>query len=107
MIDVLRYQTGDAAEPFSEWLNELRHKQAQARLRVRLRRLEAGNFGDCDPVGEGVFELREHAGAGYRVYLGRHGQKVVILLCGGDKKSQAADIKRARRFWDDWKRRQS
>ena len=64
-------------------------------------------FGDCDPVGEGVFELREHVGAGYRLYLGRHGQQVVILLCGGDKKSQTADIKRARTYWVDWKRRQS
>lgn len=107
MIDVLRYQAEDATEPVTEWLNNLRDKQAQARLRVRLRRLEAGNFGDCDPVGEGVFELREHVGAGYRIYLGRHGQKVVILLCGGDKKSQTADIKRARMFWIDWKRRQS
>ena len=107
MVYVLRYQAEDATEPVTEWLNNLRDRQAQARLRVRLRRLEAENFGDCDPVGEGVFELREHVGAGYRIYLGRHGQKVVILLCGGDKKSQAADIKRARMFWIDWKRRQS
>ncbi len=107
MIDVLRYQAEDATEPFTEWLHKLRDKQAQARLRVRLRRLESGNFGDCEPVGEGVFELREHLGPGYRVYLGRHGQKVVILLCGGEKKSQGADIKNAKRFWTDWKRRQS
>jgi putative addiction module killer protein len=107
MVDVLRYQAEDATEPFTEWLNNLRDRQAQARLRVRLRRLEVENFGDCDPVGEGVFELREHIGAGYRVYFGRHGRQVVILLCGGDKKSQTADIKRAKRYWVDWKRRQS
>ena len=107
MVEVLRYQAEDAAEPVTEWLNNLRDKQAQARLRVRLRRLEAGNFGDCDPVGEGVFELREHVGAGYRLYFGRHGRQVVILLCGGDKKSQTADIKRAKMHWVDWKRRQS
>lgn len=107
MVHVLRYQAEDTTEPVTEWLNNLRDRQAQARLRVRLRRLEAGNFGDCDPVGEGVFELREHVGAGYRLYLGRHGQQVVILLCGGDKKSQTADIKRARKYWVDWKRRQS
>ena len=82
-------------------------KQIQARIRVRLKRLEAGNFGDCDPVGEGVQELREHLGAGYRVYFGRHGQTVVILLCGGSKKSQATDIKIAREYWRDWKRRQT
>ena len=107
MVDVLRYQAEDATEPITEWLNNLRDRQAQARLRVRLRRLEVENFGDCDPVGEGVFELREHIGAGYRVYFGRHGRQVVILLCGGDKKSQTADIKRAKRYWVDWKRRQS
>ncbi len=107
MVEVLRYQAEDATEPVTEWLNNLRDRQAQARLRVRLRRLEVENFGDCDPVGEGVFELREHVGAGYRVYFGRHGRQVVILLCGGDKKSQTADIKRARKYWVDWKRRQS
>ena len=73
-----------------------RDKQAQAKVRVRIKRLEAGNFGDCYPVGEGVHELREHLGAGYRVYFGRHGQTVVILLCGGSKKSQPADIKTAK-----------
>ena len=107
MIDVLRYQAEDATEPVTEWLNQLRDRQTQARLRIRLRRLEAGNFGDCHPVGEGVSEFREHMGTGYRVYFGRHGQKVVILLCGGDKKSQERDIRQAKRFWADWKRRQS
>ena len=107
MVEVLRYQAEDATEPVTEWLNNLRDRQAQARLRVRLRRLEVGTFGDCDPVGEGVFELREHVGAGYRVYFGRNGRQVVILLCGGDKKSQTADVRRAKRYWVDWKRRQS
>ena len=83
MVHVLRYQAEDRTEPVTEWLNNLRDRQAQARLRVRLRRLEVGNFGDCDPVGEGVFELREHVGAGYRVYLGRHGQQVVKPPRGG------------------------
>lgn len=101
MIELLRYQAEDKTEPVTEWLIGLRDKQAQAKLRVRLRRLESGNFGDCDTVGEGFFELREHVGAGYRIYLGRHGQKLVILLCGGDKKSQAT----AKRFWAIWKRR--
>ena len=65
-----------------------------------------GLFGDCEPVGDGVLELREHTGAGYRVYFGRHGRLVVILLCGGTKKTQAGDIKEARELWADWKRRQ-
>jgi putative addiction module killer protein len=107
MIEVLRYQAEDGTEPLTDWLQSLRDKQAQAKIRVRLKRLEAGNFGDCDPVGEGVQELREHLGAGYRVYFGHHGQTVVILLCGGAKKSQVADIKTAKAYWKDWKRRQT
>jgi putative addiction module killer protein len=106
MIEVFRYRTESGKEPLSDWLLSLRDKQAQAKIRVRLRRLESGNFGDCYPVGEGVQELREHLGAGYRVYFGRHGRTVVILLCGGSKKSQAADIKAAKVYWEDWKRRQ-
>lgn len=107
MIEVFRYQTADGKEPLTVWLQSLRDKQAQAKVRIRLKRLEAGIFGDCEPVGDGVLELREHLGAGYRVYFGRHGQTIVILLCGGTKKSQAADIKTAKEYWTDWKRRQA
>ncbi len=85
MVEVFRYQTADGKEPLTEWLQSLRDKQAQAKVRIRLKRLEAGIFGDCEPVGDGVLELREHLGAGYRVYFGRHGQTIVILLCGGTK----------------------
>ena len=106
MIELFRYQRDDGREPFSEWLNGLRDKLAQARIRIRLRQVQAGNFGDCEPVGEGVIELRVHVGAGYRVYCGRHGKTVVLLLCGGDKGSQTADIKRAKELWSEWKRRQ-
>ncbi|MBI5332994.1 MAG: type II toxin-antitoxin system RelE/ParE family toxin [Burkholderiales bacterium] len=107
MIELLRYRREDGQEPFTEWLSALRDKVAQARIRIRLRQVEAGNFGDCEPVGEGVIELRVHVGAGYRVYCGRHGKAVVLLLCGGDKRSQPGDIKRARELWSEWKRRQS
>ena len=107
MIEVFRYQTADGKEPATEWLHSLRDKQAQAKVRIRLKRLEAGIFGDCQPVGDGVLELREHLGAGYRVYFGRHSQSIVILLCGGTKKSQVADIKTAKAYWTDWKRRQA
>lgn len=107
MLEVLRYQRVDGREPFTEWLLGLRDKAAQARIRVRLRQLQAGNFGDSEPVGEGVIELRIHVGAGYRVYCGRHGKFIVLLLCGGDKGSQPADIKRAKELWSEWKRRQA
>jgi putative addiction module killer protein len=96
MIEVFRYQTEEGAGPMNDWLLSLRDKQAPAKISVRLKRLEAGNFGDCDQVGDGVLELREHIGAGYRVYFGCHGQEVVILLCGGSKRSQTSDIKTAK-----------
>ena len=105
-MNLLRYRREDGGEPFSDWLNGLRDKAAAARIRVRLRRLEAENFGDCEPVGDGVSELRIHVGPGYRVYFGRNGRLCVILLCGGDKSSQGADIKLAKALWAEWKRRQ-
>ena len=106
MIELLRYQRDDGREPFTEWLATMHDKVAQARIRIRLRQIQASNFGDCEPVVEGVTELRIHVGAGYRAYFGRHGKSVVILLCGGDKRSQPADIKQAKALWTEWKRRQ-
>ena len=106
MIGLFRYQREDGFEPFTEWLANVRDKIAGARIRVRLRQFEAGNFGDCEAVGEGIIELRIHVGAGYRVYCGRHGKAVVLLLCGGDKNTQAKDIKRAKVLWSEWKQRQ-
>jgi putative addiction module killer protein len=106
MFEVLRYQTEDGRVPFSEWLASIQDKAIQARIRVRLRRLETGLFGDCEPVGDGVLELREHAGAGFRVYFGRHGRTIIVLLVGGTKRTQARDIQEAKAFWLDWKRRQ-
>ena len=105
MFDLLRYQTEDGRQPFTEWLESIQDKATQARVRVRLRRLEAGLFGDCEPVGDGVLELREHLGAGCRIYFGRRGRTVVILLTGGTKRTQTSDIELARRYWADWKRR--
>jgi putative addiction module killer protein len=106
MFEVLRYQTDDGRQPFTEWLESIEDKTMQARLRVRLRRFEAGLFGDCEPVGEGVLELREHLGAGWRVYFGRHGRTIVVLLTGGTKRTQSKDINSAKAYWADWKRRQ-
>jgi putative addiction module killer protein len=105
-MELVRYRREDGEEPFTEWLLALQDRRAQARVRVRLLRIEAGNFGDSKAVGDGVSELRIHEGAGYRVYFGRHGRTVVVLLCGGDKSTQAADIERAKAMWAEWKRRQ-
>jgi putative addiction module killer protein len=107
VIELVYYQQENGRYPFIEWITALRDKVAKSRIATRLRQIEAGNFGDSKPVGEGVVELRVHVGAGYRVYCGRYGQNWVILLCGGDKDSQTTDISRAKALWAEWKRRQS
>jgi putative addiction module killer protein len=107
LFELLQYQTEKGHKPFTEWLQSIRDKQVQARIRVRVQRLEAGLFGDSESVGEGVQELREPHGAGIRIYFGRHGGTIVILLCGGTKRTQAGDIKLAREYWSDWKRRRA
>ena len=85
-------------ETFAQWLDGLRDIHARARVQVRVERLAAGNPGDVRPVGEGVSELRIDYGPGYRVYFTRRGCTVIILLAGGDKRTQAADIKTALRL---------
>jgi putative addiction module killer protein len=80
---------------FADWFENLRDRQARARIDVRIRRLSIGNPGDVEPVGEGVSELRVDYGPGYRVYFVRRGPALVILLAGGDKRTQNRDIRRA------------
>lgn len=86
---------------FTNWLVALRDTNARARILVRIRRLELGNPGDLKSVGEGVSELRISYGPGYRLYLTRRGQEMVILLCGGDKSSQGRDIATAKQMAKD------
>ena len=107
MTELFRYQCESGREPLTDWLDTLRDKAVRARIHLRLSQLQAGNPGDCKAVGEGVMELRIHIGAGYRIYCGRRGDAIVILLCGGDKGSQATDIKQAHEYWKDWKRRRA
>ena len=83
---------------FAAWLKGLRDERAQARIVIRIRRLEIGNPGDVKAVGEGVFEMRIDYGPGYRVYFLRQGQEIVVLLCGGDKSSQRRDVATAKRM---------
>lgn len=99
------YRTVDGRLPFGEWLASLHDERARARILVRLDRVSLGNFGDCRSVGEGVQELRIDYGPGYRVYFGQHGSTIVLLLCGGDKDSQAKDIDLAKHYWKEYSRR--
>ena len=83
---------------FAQWIDNLRDFQARARVQARIERLAAGNPGDVQPVGEGVSELRINHGPGYRVYFKKRGRELIILLAGGDKSTQARDIKAALRL---------
>ena len=101
LIEILLYRKGRSL-PFSDWLASLRDARAVGVVRARLNRIRLGNFGDCKSVGGGVEELRIDFGPGYRVYYGREGSLVVVLLCGGSKKSQARDILTAQRNWKEY-----
>lgn len=97
------YRSRNGQEPFTEWLNAIRDQKTQRRIRTRLAALKLGNFGDYKSVGEGVFELRFHFGVDYRIYFREVDNTVVLLLCGGDKSSQARDIERAKAYWLEYK----
>lgn len=97
MLDLIQTDT------FRNWLTALRDSSARVRIQVRLDRLALGNAGDVKPVGSGVSELRIDYGPGYRVYFTRIGDTVLLLLCGGDKRTQDADIKRAVAIAKNWK----
>jgi putative addiction module killer protein len=99
------YVTPLGKVPFLDWLNSIKDQITRLRIRRRLDRLELGNFGDCEPVGEGVSELRLFFGSGYRIYFAEQDEEIIILLCGGDKSSQKKDIKTAKRYWHELKER--
>jgi putative addiction module killer protein len=104
--EIETYRTQNGREPFTEWFNAIRDTRAQSRIQGRLDRLEAGNFGDCQSVGSGVFELRLNFGPGYRLYFGEMDRTIVLLLCGGDKSTQTRDIQRAKIYWSEYKEKQ-
>ena len=91
------------SDTFDRWLKELRDLKGKARILARIKSAEAGNFGDCETVGDGVSELRIHVGPGYRVYFSRRDNVVYVLLCGGDKSSQQRDIRLAKDMARDLK----
>ena len=95
------YLAADFKSPFQRWLIRI-DGAARAAVRTRLRRIEEhGNYGDCEPLGDGVFELKIHKGPGYRIYFGIDSD-AVIVLGGGDKSSQVSDIKKAKGRWRDY-----
>ena len=96
--NIVEFVCSDGSIPFRDWLGTL-DKPIRARIYARLFRFESGNLGDHKSVGEGVFEARFHFGSGFRVYFGKDGQKVVVLLCAGGKKTQQKDIARAKQYW--------
>lgn len=87
---------------YRDWFDRLRDRQAKARIDARVRRLSMGNAGDVKSVGSGVSELRVDHGPGYRVYFSRKGKTIIVLLCGGDKRTQRADIERAIEIAKHW-----
>ncbi len=97
--ELVEYREPDGALPFRDWLGSSRDRRAAAAIDARLLRLRLGNLGDAESVGGGVRELRIHHGPGYRVYFAEDGYCIVVLLMGGTKATQAADIRRARTYW--------
>jgi putative addiction module killer protein len=101
--EVRVYRTPDRREPFNTWLDRLRDARAVQKIDARIARVRLGNLGQPRSVGDGVHELKIDYGPGYRVYFGQDGHALVILLCGGDKRTQDADIRSAKQYWTQYK----
>ncbi|MBT3391762.1 MAG: type II toxin-antitoxin system RelE/ParE family toxin [Chloroflexi bacterium] len=99
---VIIYRDAAGKEPFTHWINGLSDPGTRRRILKRLWRVESGNYGDYKMVGGGVHELRFFFGPGYRVYFGEDGDKIVVLLIGGDKNSQRRDIQQAQSYWKEY-----
>jgi len=100
-IEILLYRKHRSV-PFADWLGSLTDARVVGIIRARINRVRLGSFGDCKSVGGGVEELRIDFGPGYRLYFGRVGSTIVVLLCGGSKKTQTRDIARARKSWKEY-----
>jgi putative addiction module killer protein len=104
MIEVVLYEQENGRSPFFEWFEDLDHNAA-AKVTIAVERLRRGNFSNVKGVGAGVQEFRINWGPGYRLYLGRDGETLVILLTGGTKRRQDDDIEWAKTLWAEYKRR--
>ena len=105
VYEIRHYLTQDEEDVYMEWRRRLRDMRARIAIDRRINRIELGNFGDHRFCRDGVWELRIDVGQGYRVYYAVAGAQVILLLCGGDKRTQDADISRACEYWADWQRR--
>ena len=104
-MEVHVYVDSTGKTPFTDWMEKLRDRKARVKIHTRIDRLRLGNAGDHKALGNGLFELRIHYGPGYRIYYGKTGKHIVLLLCGGNKATQQQDIKRAKQYWQDYRRR--
>jgi putative addiction module killer protein len=105
MVEIRHYVTLDGKDVYLDWIRKLRDTTARIAIDRRVNRIELGNLGDHKFCRDGVWELRIDVGPGYRVYYAFSGSELVLLLCGGDKRTQSVDIDRACNFWQDWQRR--
>ena len=99
------YRTKTGKEPFTDWLESLKDITGRAQITNRLNRAALRNYGDCDSVGGGVYELRIHYGPGYQVYFSEQGDTILLLLAGGSKRTQKQDIKKAKQYWIEFRER--
>lgn len=106
MYEIIEYLRPEGKDPYRDWLLGLADRRAQARILMRINRMEAGSFGDHKPLSAGVWELRIDWGPGYRVYYAQAGKRLILLLAGGDKRRQQADIEAAISYWKDWQARE-
>lgn len=102
---VKEYTDEQGKSPYAQWLGGLRDARAKAKIIMQVDKMELGLFGDVESIGEGLSELRIHYGPGYRVYYGKEGDQRYLLLCGGDKSTQSIDIRKAKAYWKEHKRR--
>lgn len=104
-MEVRHYVTASGRDLYQAWLDDLKDMRARVAIQRRVDRLVAGNYGDHKFCRDGIWELRIDVGAGYRVYYARAGQSILLIVCGGDKRTQAADIERAVKCRNDYQRR--
>jgi len=104
MITVRHHILENGTDPFANWLDALKDTRGKAKIQINIDRMSLGNFGNCKGLSDGISELKIDFGPGYRVYYGRIGSLVILLLCGGDKGSQKKDIITAKKHWLEYKK---